>query len=351
MALPIFQRTVVTNSGNIIPNAEVVVTDEGTGLPIALFADRAGTVVLSNPFFTGSDALVRFYAAPGEYRVTASGSQGQATWRYVQIIDTQDITTIGDNFTDIETVADNIQAIIDAPQAATNAANSATSAANSATAASNSAADAATSAASVNAANIVHAPGTGLPNELDNLAVVKGGNTGALTVGTNDATSLTIKTNNTERMRIDSSGNLLVGTTSSPSGSGAVVSENGFFSSGVFVGASVRARMIYKSARFTSTTGSEYIELNVGNNFTGSLNVYADNAGSGGNRYKMRSYMVTGIQTTAFNLDLVSETNGLVDSLSPTFTITVPTAGVIRLTNTKSGQPALDYFIYFNGIG
>ena len=212
MALPIFQRNVVDAQGNILPGAQVTVRDEATGNLVTLFSDREGNTALSNPFFADAQGLAVFYSNPGEYRIDAVGAGGTVTWRYVQLIDTQDITTIGDNFTDIETVADNIQAIIDAPQAATNAANSATSAANSATAASNSADDAATSAASVNAANIVHAPGTGLPNELDDLAAIKGGNTGALTIGTNDATHLALETNNAERMRIDNAGNVLIGT-------------------------------------------------------------------------------------------------------------------------------------------
>jgi hypothetical protein len=151
-----------------------------------------------------------------------------------------------------------------------------------------------------------------------------------------------------ERMRITSSGNLLVGTTTSPSGSGSVVADNGFFTE-FFVGAH-RVKMLGNSARFTSTTGSETLDINVGGvGISGSFHVYASNAGDGGNRYIMRAYMVTAVGTTS-NFDQVSSTSGLVDSLTPTFTLSVPSSGVLRLTNTRSGRPALDYIIYFNGV-
>lgn len=86
MALPIFQRTVTNDSGDVINGAEVTVVDEATGLNATLFSDRAGTVPLTNPFFTGSDGLAQFYAAPGEYRITASGVAGAVTWRFSAMV-------------------------------------------------------------------------------------------------------------------------------------------------------------------------------------------------------------------------------------------------------------------------
>ena len=157
MALPIFQRNVVDAQGNILPGAQVTVRDEATGDLVTLFSDREGNTALSNPFFADAQGLAVFYSNPGEYRIDAIGAGGTVTWRYVQVIDTQDITTIGDNFADIETVADNIadvntaagniQAIIDAPAEAQAAANSAAAASTSETNAANSASAAATSAA------------------------------------------------------------------------------------------------------------------------------------------------------------------------------------------------------------
>jgi hypothetical protein len=239
MALPVFQRSVVTDTGNIIPNAQVTVTDTATGGIVTLFADSGGSTGLSNPFNATSEGFARFYANPGVYNVTATGAQGTIQWTDVHLIDSADIITIGQNFAAVETTADNIQAIIDAPQAATNASNSATAAANSATAAEGFKDDAETAAASVNAQNIVHAPGTGLPNEAGTaynkdvttsptdttagrlLQVGAGGNqlaadigrTGAQTVGTQDASNFAVKTNNIERARVTSTGNVLVGTT------------------------------------------------------------------------------------------------------------------------------------------
>lgn len=122
MALPIFQRTVVDNSGNIQPNAQISVFSEATGLPVEVFADRNGSDSLGSVFFVGSSALVRFYAPPGEYRIQADGQSGQINWRFVQLIDTQDITTIASNFAAVEAVNDNLAAVQAAPQAALDAA-------------------------------------------------------------------------------------------------------------------------------------------------------------------------------------------------------------------------------------
>ena len=156
MALPVFQRSVVTDTGNIIPNAQVTVTDTATGGIVTLFADADGNTGLANPFNATSEGFARFYATPGVYNVTATGSQGTIQWVDVHLIDSADIITIGQNFAAVETVADNIddvntaadniQVIIDAPQAATDAANSASASANSATASANSATASANSA-------------------------------------------------------------------------------------------------------------------------------------------------------------------------------------------------------------
>ena len=84
-ALPNWQRTIVTQTGDVVPNAEIKVVVEATGLDAVLFNDRLGTVPLANPFFTGSDGFAQFYVAPGTYRVTATGPAGSRTWRYEEI--------------------------------------------------------------------------------------------------------------------------------------------------------------------------------------------------------------------------------------------------------------------------
>ncbi len=82
MALPIFQRTVTDNKGNIVVGATVTVKSESTGLVASIFSDRAGSAALSNPFTTGADGLASFYAAPGEYRIEVASGAFALTWRY-----------------------------------------------------------------------------------------------------------------------------------------------------------------------------------------------------------------------------------------------------------------------------
>ena len=82
MALPIWQRTITTESGDVIPGAEVEVVNEATGLAADIFSNRAGTTPLTNPFFTGADGFAQFFVAPGEYRITATGPTGSITWRF-----------------------------------------------------------------------------------------------------------------------------------------------------------------------------------------------------------------------------------------------------------------------------
>jgi len=82
MALPIWQRTITTEAGDVIPGAEVEVVNEATGLAADIFSNRSGTTSRTNPFFTGADGFAQFYVAPGEYRITATGPTGSITWRW-----------------------------------------------------------------------------------------------------------------------------------------------------------------------------------------------------------------------------------------------------------------------------
>lgn len=88
MANAIWQATIVDQSGNVLPGAEVEVVNESTGLPAPLFSTRAGTTK-SNPFFADANGFAQFYAAPGLYRITAtsSGTGTTMTWRYVRLVD------------------------------------------------------------------------------------------------------------------------------------------------------------------------------------------------------------------------------------------------------------------------
>ena len=93
MELPIFQRTVVKDNGDIIPNAQVEVRLESNGALATLYSDRAGTVSLSNPFNAYSTGLAEFYASSGEYNITATGDGSEIIWRYFALVD---LATLGD---------------------------------------------------------------------------------------------------------------------------------------------------------------------------------------------------------------------------------------------------------------
>src|SRR5690606_3391612 len=88
MANAIWQATIVDQSGNVLPGAEVAVVNEATGLSAPLFTTRTGTAK-SNPFFADANGFAQFYAAPGLYRITATsaGTGTTMTWRNVRLVD------------------------------------------------------------------------------------------------------------------------------------------------------------------------------------------------------------------------------------------------------------------------
>ena len=100
MALPIFQRNVVTDEGDVISGAQVEVRLESNGALATLYSDRAGTVALSNPFYADSSGLAVFYANPDEYKITATGSSGSVTWRYVILEGTAALSDVTTSATD-----------------------------------------------------------------------------------------------------------------------------------------------------------------------------------------------------------------------------------------------------------
>ena len=90
MSLPVFQATIVNDSGDIIPSAVVTVLDEITGLGLTIYSDRAGTVPLgTNGVFTaGTDGFAQFFAPAGNYRVKAeqAASGFEKTWDFVPLV-------------------------------------------------------------------------------------------------------------------------------------------------------------------------------------------------------------------------------------------------------------------------
>ena len=106
MALPIWQRTITTESGDVIPGAEVEVVNEATGLAADIFSNRSGTTPRTNPFFTGADGFAQFYVAPGEYRITATGPTGSITWRWNVLAGDAALRSTGTGSTEVPTNGD-----------------------------------------------------------------------------------------------------------------------------------------------------------------------------------------------------------------------------------------------------
>lgn len=59
--------------GSPIANAPLLVTLLGGNVAVPLFADKAGTVPLSNPVMTDGDGQAVFHAAPGNYVTDIGG--------------------------------------------------------------------------------------------------------------------------------------------------------------------------------------------------------------------------------------------------------------------------------------
>jgi len=88
MANSIWQATIQNEAGDIIPGAEITVTDEDTGLPATIFSSIGGAAK-SNPFFADSNGFAQFYAGSGTYRVNAedTGTGQSQLWRYIRFGD------------------------------------------------------------------------------------------------------------------------------------------------------------------------------------------------------------------------------------------------------------------------
>ena len=88
MANSIWQATIQNEAGDIIPGAEITVTDEDTGLPATIFSTIGGAAK-TNPFFADSNGFAQFYAGSGTYRVNAedTGTGQSQLWRYIRFGD------------------------------------------------------------------------------------------------------------------------------------------------------------------------------------------------------------------------------------------------------------------------
>jgi len=105
MANSIWQATIQNEAGDIIPGAEITVTDEDTGLPATIFSTIGGAAK-SNPFFADSNGFAQFYAGSGTYRVNAedTGTGQSQLWRYIRFGDasSRDVGTSAGNIPDAD---------------------------------------------------------------------------------------------------------------------------------------------------------------------------------------------------------------------------------------------------------
>ena len=87
MAKAAWNRTIVDASGNVLPGADITVTDERTGTLATLFDDREGNDAKSNPFVADTNGFARFFADAGVYRVVAESGALSRTWRFQSLLD------------------------------------------------------------------------------------------------------------------------------------------------------------------------------------------------------------------------------------------------------------------------
>lgn len=79
-----WQRTIVDESGNVLPGATITVKRESTGANAVIFADEAGSQ-LQNPFTADAEGFARFYADGGTYQITATSGAFSKPWRGVAL--------------------------------------------------------------------------------------------------------------------------------------------------------------------------------------------------------------------------------------------------------------------------
>ena len=74
----------MTDAGDVIPGAEYTVINENTGVAAPIYSDRTGATLLTPPYFADSVGTIQFFIAQGTtFRVAASGGVGTYTDRYV----------------------------------------------------------------------------------------------------------------------------------------------------------------------------------------------------------------------------------------------------------------------------
>ena len=94
MSLPIYQRTVVNESGDVQPFADYTVLNEDTGFSQAIYSDRAGAVVISGPIYQAdANGEIEFYVEPGEYSISVTSGGVTNTYRYQLVANLPPVVT------------------------------------------------------------------------------------------------------------------------------------------------------------------------------------------------------------------------------------------------------------------
>lgn len=157
------------------------------------------------------------------------------------------------------------------------------------------------------------------------------GGTSGVDIRTPNSLPITFATANTEAMRIDSGGNLLVGTTTAGSMSGDTLIKFG------------AGGIISKNVDDVANNGTVDITVASTGGFQGFLAV-ANTVGANANVRTHTTYSVFGRGTDA-SIQQIATDNGSTGGAS--FTVTVPSNGTIRVTNTSGNTT--DISIQFFG--
>jgi len=71
MARDVWQKTITNLQGDVLEGAQITVRDQQTDALATIFANQSGGSALANPFLTDAQGVARFFAEPGFYKVTA----------------------------------------------------------------------------------------------------------------------------------------------------------------------------------------------------------------------------------------------------------------------------------------
>ena len=102
MSLSRWQRSIVTEAGDTIAEAEIEVFDAGESTKPDLFQDSDGSTALTNPFNADGSGFAAFYVAGGRYDIAVNGA---VIWTNVALgtVQSRDVGTGSDQVPDNDT--------------------------------------------------------------------------------------------------------------------------------------------------------------------------------------------------------------------------------------------------------